>query len=577
MENPEQKPRLTSESAAFTPQNDELASPRQGGADEAASQAADKERFSRLRQWSGPAGRLACTMACAAGGLYAALHGAHYETNEIANTGIWADISIEPVDAHAGLNVDSLVDVQFNDMSALPVGVHVSPKISKTTFRYLANSGGMSAAIDQSLHIRDEGIAELRAAGTYFGERAALGIGAGALGGAALSEIATIAYRARRGKDSANEPLRQLAKGALQQALAGSLVTTAVIGGSAAGVAKTSYNPEWFHDWSASGGIISEAMNIPKEMDKYSSRDQQAAAYARSIFQVLDELDRPAPNDAEPAAAFSVMFTSDRHGRDTYRYMWNDMRKYDVKLIVDTGDIVEGGFSQELTPKFLNDLKKTAAMAPVLFVGGNHDPLAVREMLAKIPNVYVLEDATVNAYGLQIAGAPDPTGAMPEGGPADAAARKAIELQDADSQAALTNKDAYFDMMLTHDPDELDRLQKDFGTRMRLGAAGHVHVQNAPKDIQHSNRIRLIEGTTGAGGNWRRYYKNMPGNGIISYSIMPVGANCQFLGVKRYNLHDPVMPDLSGDQPPDSVINKPFTPQPVNPQRTCAVEQGISG
>ncbi|HET8709150.1 MAG TPA: hypothetical protein VFL85_02610, partial [Candidatus Saccharimonadales bacterium] len=46
---------------------------------------------------------------------------------------------------------------------------------------------------------------------------------------------------------------------------------------------------------------------------------------------------------------------------------------------------------------------------------------------------------------------------------------------------------------------------------------------------------------------------------------------------KRYNLHDPVMPDLSGDQPPDSVINKPFTPQPVNPQRTCAVEQGISG
>ena len=91
-----------------------------------------------------------------------------------------------------------------------------------------------------------------------------------------------------------------------------------------------------------------------------------------------------------------------------------------MKLIVNTGDETEFGTSVELTPTYLDQIADITAKVPMIWLAGNHDSPANIATMHSIPGVIVLGDKarhgtsyavtaqSVDAFGLTIAGVPDP-------------------------------------------------------------------------------------------------------------------------------------------------------------------------
>jgi hypothetical protein len=119
------------------------------------------------------------------------------------------------------------------------------------------------------------------------------------------------------------------------------------------------------------------------------------------------------------------------------------------------------------------------------------------------------------------------------------------------------------------------RLVHDLPDQIRQTNAGHLHEQNAAGDIEHGNRIQLVEGSTGAGGldNINRGGPTPP----IEFSIESVSATCQFTKVVRFQLVGP--PPDEGEVPTtgQQVIasTRYLDPQQLDKDRQCGVYQQL--
>jgi hypothetical protein len=280
---------------------------------------------------------------------------------------------------------------------------------------------------------------------------------------------------------------------------------------------------------------------------------------------------------------------------------------YGVDLIVNTGDESEFGTAAELTPAYLDALRALTARIPMLWLAGNHDSPQVAGILSSIPGVTVLGTKTavadgyrvtadvVDAYGLTIAGLPDP---RVYGGPGafgsddkavtDPLERRAVDsalrpaARDGDGTAAPSSTafpvaGRTVDVFATHEPVAAARLRAVLGDRIRETASGHTHAQNDAGDLQDGSAIDLVEGSTGAGGldNIYRGTDRLP----IEFSIESVGADCQFTRIVRFRIDTPPADDTAGTPAAygDDVTaaSVSFRPQDVAPDRTCGTAEGI--
>jgi hypothetical protein len=291
-----------------------------------------------------------------------------------------------------------------------------------------------------------------------------------------------------------------------------------------------------------------------------------------------------------PPTAFNILLVSDLHLASSYPIVAQYAKSFGVSLVLNTGDEAEFGTALEMTPKYLAQLRGLTDVAPMVWVAGNHDSSTTARIMRQVPGVTVLgskesDDGEVfaqqmTAYGLRIMGIPDPRiyGGPGELGSNDPSVVHELETSSVDRALLGVPADESFDIVATHEPIAADRAVGDLDGRGRQPNAGHLHMQNPDSALQRGGLIRLIEGSTGAGGldNLNARVEPPP----VEFSIESVAANCQFTKVVRFQIRGtaPTFAKATAGRPPQvTATTHYFLPQRLDqPDRTCDAASGLT-
>ena len=497
-----------------------------------------------------------------------------------------------------GLSAETtLGNWEFPHFDGLPVGVHVTPENVDVLALVRAANGDTAQFVDR---LRQDFTDQVPDIARWLVVEALLGIGAGLAVAAALD----MAVRYLRGRSRRPDELKR-------RSLQGAGALVAVVAVGVAGF--VTYNPDWVRQ-SRLTGTLAAAQLFPDQLSQYYRQQSKAFDVLGSVVGLQAALQSQIDQDRTPATALRIMFISDMHLAANYPLVARYAKSYAVDLVVNTGDESEFGTRLELTPSYLDALRALTATTPMLWLAGNHDSPDVVATMRSIPGVTVLGSKTadpdgyavtadvVDAYGLTVAGVPDPRvyGAAGAYGADDPKVTDPLERSAVDRAVAAvdgggsgdgdaegtgpspesgTGDAPSFDLFATHEPVAADRLRAKLPGRIRQTVAGHVHQQNDPADLQDGAAIDLVEGSTGAGGldNLVRGSKRPP----IEFSIESVAPDCQFTRIVRFQVRadQPAAADAGsepaayGDDVTASTIY--FRPQQVPGGRTCGTDQGI--
>ncbi|GLY13728.1 hypothetical protein Kisp01_07440 [Kineosporia sp. NBRC 101677] len=481
----------------------------------------------------------------------------------VANVDIVVSGSVTP--AHKGITVDSsLGSLQFRDVTAVPLGLHVTPRIDLDAVREATN-GGATFTTDFRSQLEDR----IPSMVLHFAGAAIIGLAVGALIGDLLVDGAVSVLANRDPVRSGSRRHRLAATGTL---VATSTVLAMV---GLAATAGLTYRSDWWQRYAVTG-LLADIAATPDKLAALDARDAGAADKVRAVLRLQDALTRPPTSTDTPPTAYNVMLISDVHRRDIYNYLQEYIDANDVRLIINTGDETLVGNTAELTGSYVDSIRRITETTPMIWIKGNHDSGSVARRMADIPGVTVLDQEVVAAMGLQIYGVGDPRtyGAPGDAGSDDVEVVTRVQTEAAVSAVENLNRETYFDLLLAHEPIMADAMATTLGPSVRAVGAGHVHNQNDTADLQSGDRdyIRLIEGTTGLGGLLAQ------GSTPMEFSILSVGTNCQYTRIIRYALADPALPDLTrgetyGNNSAFDVHY--FQPQPIDAERTCSVDDGL--
>jgi hypothetical protein len=244
-----------------------------------------------------------------------------------------------------------------------------------------------------------------------------------------------------------------------------------------------------------------------------------------------------------------------------------------------------------MTPEYLRQIRALTRIAPMIWIAGNHDSPTTVDVMSSIKGVTVLGTKTygsgggyevagqqLNAYGLQIAGVPDPRvyGASGDYGSNTPSVVDPLERRTIDQAVKGVPTTAYFDIFATHEPEAAQQAVKDLPGQIRQTNSGHLHRQNANGDVQAGDAIDLVEGSSGAGGlkEVGIDVKRVP----VEFSIESVAADCQFTKVVRFQVAG------AGPTTPTSVAKAAenvtastvyLTPQPMPAEEVCKLDYGL--
>jgi Calcineurin-like phosphoesterase len=474
-----------------------------------------------------------------------------------------------------GLSADTtLGNWEFPAVDGLPFGVHISPQdVDIVALAQAANSdvAGYAQRLQMDMKERLPDVIIWLAAETVLG----------LLLGLAMSAALNMAVRYLRGLPRRPDELRHRAR----QLGAAGLVTVAV-----AGYGAVTFNHNWVRE-SRLTGSLAAARLFPDQLNAFYERSK-AQDVLGSVVGIQGALQEQIEQATTPDTALRIMFISDVHLAAVYPLVAQYAANYDVNLMINTGDEAEFATKAELTPAYIQAITTLTRKTPMLWLAGNHDSPEVQGVMAKIPGVTVLGDKVqsadgytvsagmVQAFGLRIAGLPDP---RVYGGPgvygADATnVTDPLERSAVDTAlAGIKGLRLKFDIFATHEPVAAAELRKVLPGRIRQTNSGHVHAQNATGDIQSDAGINLIEGSTGAGGldNIVRALAAPP----IEFSIESVAASCQFTRVLRFQIRSPQVvdettPQAYGDDV--TLSTEYFRPQQIEADRSCGIGVGAT-
>jgi len=476
-----------------------------------------------------------------------------------------------------GLSADTTVGSwEFPEVDGLPFGAHVSPQnVDIVALAQAANNDVEAYAqrLQAGLRERLPDVILWLAVETVLG--LLIGLGAAA--------AINMAIRYLRGLPRRRDEFRHRAR-----QLTVALIAMVLV----AGYGAVTFNSDWIRE-SRLTGTLAAARLFPDQLSAYYKRSK-ALDVLGSVVGIQGALQDKIEQTTTPGTALRIMFISDVHLAAVYPLVSQYAANYDVNLIINTGDEAEFGTKEELTPDFRQAITSLTRHTPMLWLAGNHDSPEVEDVMAKIPGVtvlgrklesangngYTVSAGVVQAYGLRIAGVPDP---RVYGGPGVYGAdnpdvTNPLERSATDAALArLKGQPQQFDIFATHEPVAAAELLKLLPAQIRQTNSGHVHAQNATGDIQTGTGINLVEGSTGAGGldNIVRGAAQPP----IEFSIESVAANCQFTGVLRFQVRAPQTtktntPQAYGDDV--TLSTEYFQPQQIAAGRTCAADLGIA-
>lgn len=473
-----------------------------------------------------------------------------------------------------GFSADTSVgNWEFPDVSALPFGVHV--RLDNINLLNV----GTAAAADPARYAADlrQGVADrLPVIATWLILETILAIAAGLLIAAAIN----LSLRYLRGEPRRTDELKHRAR----QAAAAAVVVAIVVGFGA-----ITYHGDWVRR-SRLTGTLAAAELFPDQLASYYQRGTKVYDVMGSVAGIQAALQKQVDQDQAPDTAVRIMFISDMHLADTYPLVAKYAQSYGVDLIIDTGDETEFGTTAEFTPSYRAAIASATKIAPMLWVAGNHDSPSTVATMRTIPGVtvlgtkertiggYTVAAQAVRAYGLRVAGVPDPRvyGGTPPYDTDDPGEVAKLQRDAVVSAVGkLTGED--IDIFATHESGAVKTLRELLDGQIRETASGHTHEQNKPSEIQNGSELNLVEGSTGAGGldNIVRGAARPP----VEFSIESVAPDCQFTRIIRFR----IQPDsvTSGNQPAaygDNVeaATQYFRPQDVADGRTCGTSLGIS-
>jgi predicted MPP superfamily phosphohydrolase len=475
-----------------------------------------------------------------------------------------------------GLSADtSFGSWTFPHVDGLPIGLHIAPvnldlvrlsaAVSSHPARYAAR-----LRTDLAHHIP-------QIAGWLIGT-AVIGV----LLGMAVATMLNLSIRQLRGLPHRGHELRR--RGRLL--LAGSLVTLLLIQ-----IAAVTYNPGWNRRSRASGTLAALQL-FPHQLQRYYLKHSKPLDVLSAVSAIQANLQQRITRDNVPPTAFNVLWVSDMHLASTYPIVTQYARSFHVALIVNTGDEAEFGTAAEMTPSYLRQLRGLTAVAPMIWLPGNHDSPTTVRIMRKVPGVTVLGTKVsdhaggsivtaqqMNADGLQIAAIPDPRvyGGAGAFGSNDPGVVHDLEVGTVNEALAGLPPTASFDIVATHEPVAASQVAADLAGRVRQVDAGHLHTQNPDASLQQGSLIKLIEGSTGAGGldNLNTGLTPPP----VEFSIESVAANCQFTKVLRFQISGtaPTSATAVTNSPPQvTATTHYFLPQQVPLQRTCSAAYGLT-
>jgi predicted MPP superfamily phosphohydrolase len=481
----------------------------------------------------------------------------------------------------SGLSADTTFGSwEFPAVDGLPFGVHVAPV--DVDVLQLARSAKPSTAAYAG-ELRDGLMDQLPRIVLWLVAESILGLILGLGAAVALN----MAVRYLRGLPRRVDELRHRAR----QLAAVGLVAAIVV---SYGVA--SYNPDWPRQ-SRLTGTIAAAQLFPDQLKAYYQQQSKTFDVLGSVLGIQAALQAQLDESSAPASAFQIMFISDVHLAAVYPLIAQYAKNYDVKLIINTGDESEFGTRAELTTTYLASIAALTSTIPMIWLAGNHDSPDVEQTMASIPGVtviggkttsatgYAVNAGSVRAFGLTVAGLPDPRvyGAAGAYGSDETRVTDPLERSAVDSAVGGGRLDGQqFDIFATHEPVSAAQLRKALPGQIRQTNSGHVHEQNATGDIQDGEGLDLIEGSTGAGGldNIVRGAGAPP----VEFSIESVAADCQFTRVLRFQLRLPEGADAANSTETSSaqtygsdvtVSTVYFRPQSVASGRVCDSSLGI--
>jgi predicted MPP superfamily phosphohydrolase len=475
---------------------------------------------------------------------------------------------------HTGFSADTTVGSwEFPHVDGLPVGIHLSPvDVDVLRLSKVANPDTTGFAEQ----LKDGFAHQIPYIAAWLIGLTLLGIGLGLLVAAALN----MALRYLKGLPRRERELRLRAR-----QLAAAAVVTVVV----AGYGVYSFNSDWTKQ-SRLTGTLGAVQLFPSQLEQFYNQQAKAYNVLGAVVGIQAALQARIDASNTPDTAFNILYISDMHLAAEYPLVLQYVKNFQVKLIVNTGDESEFGTAAELTEGYLSELRSVTAVAPMLWLAGNHDSPDTIDVIRRVPGVTVLgtksrqadgsyevQGSRVRAFGLGIGGLPDPRvyGAAGVYGSDVDKVTDQLEQRSVDSALAHASSDTYFDIFATHEPAAAAELADKLSGRIRQTNSGHTHAQNATGQIQQKGRIDLIEGSTGAGGLDNINRKSAP---PVEFSIESVSGDCQFTKLLRFQLADPALPtDASAVSVGDNVtVSTTYLgPQKISATRVCSVAEGI--
>jgi predicted MPP superfamily phosphohydrolase len=461
---------------------------------------------------------------------------------------------------------------EFPHVDGLPIGVHVSPVDVDLLRLSRAANPDTAAYVDR---LKDGFADRLPLIALWLIGMTLVGAGLGMATAAAINMAVRYLNRLPRREHELRLRVRQLG--------------TATI----ALVLVCGYGVLTFHrDWNKESrltGTLGAVQLFPEQLQQFYSRQSKVYDVLGAVVGIQAQLQSRIDQQNTPDTSFNILYISDVHLAGVYPLVEQYVTNFDVKLIVNTGDESEFGSATELTPTFVAGIARITKKVPMIWLAGNHDSPETEQVMGKIPGVtvlgskskrpdgtYAVTGSKVRAYGLTIAGAPDPRvyGAPGASGADKDEVTDPLQRDAMDAVATSAGPNTQFDIFATHEPVAAKELTKKLPKRIRQTNSGHTHEQNKTGDVQNGELINLVEGSTGAGGLDHINGKATP----IEFSIESVALSCQFTKLLRFQVADPAMAansDVNAPREDVTVSSVYLAPQKVAESRFCAVTFGI--
>ena len=289
--------------------------------------------------------------------------------------------------------------------------------------------------------------------------------------------------------------------GAALSLLATRRVRSTLVAGGSAGVAMVAAGAVALATWNPASlaeprytGLLASAPSVVGNADRivndFSLYGDQLARLVENVTGLYSATSQLPILQADDDVV-RVMHVSDLH---LAPQAWDIMRtvadKYDVDVIVDSGDITDHGSKPE--NRYVEEIRHLRA--PYVWVRGNHDSVVTERAMRRLKNVVVLDGKVRRVAGLTFLGVGDPTFTPDKSVALSEEAQSQYVSDAAEDLAATAEDEGGVDVAVFHDPAPMEALDG----LASVSLSGHLHYRK----VRHGDEGTwfMTHGSTGGSG-----------------------------------------------------------------------------